>query len=142
MEEIQENERMIETKENLLYSNYYLIRKPNSSVNRSSPARQNQQTSSIWQSFVSYIKSWIFCSKLNVYSAKSNDNDRQYDTSSFLNEIPGKIDNYDIFINNIRSKIGILILYEPKNIPFLEGFFDKLKKIDYLCDVLVIYFII
>jgi len=41
-------------------------------------------------------------------------------------------------VNNIRSKIGLLILYQSRNAAYLDQFFQKIKNTDYLCDILVI----
>ena len=102
----------------------------------STNTRRNPQQASTWQSVVNYVKSWVFCSKIMFNLAKSNDDD-QSTSFGFLNGIPGKIDNYNIFVNNIRSKVGILILFQNSNLPFLVQFFEKLRKTDYLMDVLV-----
>lgn len=68
--------------------------------------------------------------------AKSNDEDQNV-TASFLNNVPGKLDRFDIFVNNIRSKIGILILYHSRKVDHLEQFFNVIRSRDYLCDILV-----
>ncbi len=40
-------------------------------------------------------------------------------------------------MNNIRSKVGLLILYQARNVAYLDQFFQKIRNTDYLCDILV-----
>ena len=89
----------------------------------------------MWTSVKNYVKSWVFCSKTLVKLAKPNDEEIN-PGAVFLNNIPGRMDRYDIFVNNIRNKIGILILYQTKDVQYLDHFFSNIRTTDYLMDVL------
>ncbi len=93
--------------------------------------RNNQENPGFFSNWIVAPIKWIgsfFCSR---------DNNEQLTNNSIFDGLPDVVDNTSNFINGIKTKIGLLILYNESHNIYFEGLIRDIKQQDYIIDILV-----
>ena len=72
-----------------------------------------------------------------VVSFFCNKNFKKSVENKIFGKLPNLVNDIKIFGRDIKSRIGILILYNEKDLNFVTGFLEKIIELDYLCEIMV-----
>lgn len=94
--------------------------------------RRRQSQPGIFSRYVirplAYIGS-LFCSRTGDRISEEE--------SRIFSELPEKINNLNSFSTLIKTRIGILVLYQQSDLEYYNNFINEVKKEEYIMDILV-----
>ena len=87
-----------------------------------------------------FFSNWIVAPIKWIGSFFCNRDNTEHIASNVFDGLPDVVDDTTNFINGIKTKIGLLILYNEGHNNYFEALIRDLKRQDYIIDILVKYY--
>lgn len=72
----------------------------------------------------------------SFFCSRRNDTPTEQENNIFIS-LPERVNNINSFNTLIKTRIGILIVYQNNDLDFLSNFVNSIKKEEYINDILV-----